>query len=408
MSQTMDRLHLDVESSTNGGISRRVTRLRDDRGTSPIEIFHEFDREVPWSHDTLFDGHVLVILLHAMSRGKPLVVHGPISRAALRNIEELQRAWARWRPETCKKIEILSDRIVDARRVGATEQAISAFSGGVDAVFTAIRHKRTLPESIRYPLSAVLMVHGFDVALENASYFEQLVKRVRPILDELDLRLRVIRTNSMALHLQNWEDSHGLEIAGCLHMLADDYQVGLIGSSEPYDALILPWGSNPVTDHLMSGDRFTVIHDGAGFARTDKVAEIGHVPVVRQSLKVCWEGADQSANCGYCEKCVRTRLNFLAAGCGSPPCFPGELEAKDIMSIPIRNPVQLAELAGIVRYATSRGVEEPWLPVLKERLAEWHDAGLRENNASRQDSAIGIEAPQQPAKKWWQRLRRSA
>ena len=67
-------------------------------------------------------------------------------------------------------------------------------------------------------------------------------------------------------------------------MLADEFQYGLIGSSEPYDALVIPWGSSPITDYLLSGDRLSIVHDGAGFSRTDKVAEVRHNQVACQTL----------------------------------------------------------------------------------------------------------------------------
>ncbi len=41
------------------------------------------------------------------------------------------------------------------------------------------------------------------------------------------------------------------------------YRAGIIGSSNPYNALILPCGSNPITDTMLSGNNFEIIHDGA-------------------------------------------------------------------------------------------------------------------------------------------------
>src|SRR5688572_15124598 len=46
---TMNRLHLEVFDSRINGRSRRITRLISDRTPKPIEIFHEFDRVIPFS-----------------------------------------------------------------------------------------------------------------------------------------------------------------------------------------------------------------------------------------------------------------------------------------------------------------------------------------------------------------------
>lgn len=367
----MDYLHLKVTHAVADGKSRRVTWLHDEPQAINIEIFYEFDRVMPWSDETMMDGHVLPILLYAMSIGKTLRVHGPLSHGIMRNIEELQLIWRLWKPTIYKKIDIIPDRIADVRRGAGQDKAIAAFSGGVDATFTALRHTRTLPEKVRYPLSDVLMVHGFDVAVDNTRDFNDLMLRVTPLLDELHLNLHTIRTNSKTLGLQNWEDSFALELSGCLHMFSDDFQFGLVGSSEPYNGLVLPWGSSPVTDYLMSGDKFEIVHDGAGFLRTEKVAEVAKNVIACTTLKVCWEGSVQSGNCGHCEKCVRTQLNFLAAGCKIPPCFPPGFDINYINSINIRNVAQLAELSAIIRYADLYGATGHWLPVLKKRVKSW-------------------------------------
>jgi hypothetical protein len=180
--------------------------------------------------------------------------------------------------------------------------------------------------------------------------------------------------------------------------------------------LVLPCGSSPVTDHLMPGDRFAVVHDGAGFSRTDKIAEIMKSPLACGTLKVCWAGADQSENCGHCEKCVRTRLNFSAAGAKStPPCFATDLDVEDIRRIQINNKYQLAELASILAYAREHGISAPWMPVLQERLDTWQpvDPSLLErqvNGGAVKQSVVkaleflGID---ESTKKMWRKSRRA-
>jgi len=296
-------------------------------------------------------------------------VHGTLTRKGMRNLEELLQIWTLWKPKLYSHIRIIPENVLDIGGPLGPNNAIAAFSGGVDATFTAVRHAKLLPDDIRYPLTSLLMVQGFDVALSNSHAFTQLMQRVQPLVADLGLQLRTVRTNSKELCLQNWEDSFALELAACLHMFNHEFRYGLIGSSEPYDALILPWGSTPVTDHLMSGDCFSLIHDGAGYSRTDKVAEIARNPIACKTLKVCWEGEDRSGNCGGCEKCIRTRLNFLAASNSAPSCFSGELDLSAINSITIKNAAQLAELSSIVNYAGSHGVEGAWLPLLKARIA---------------------------------------
>src|SRR5882672_9865835 len=150
----MERLHLEVFNTVKDGKTRHITRLTDDRDANAIEVFHEFDRIMPWSGDTPLDGHMLNVLLYAASIGKPLRVHGPLSRTAMRNMEELLLAWSRWKPARYQRIDIVPDGVLDLRGSIGAESAISAFSGGVDATFTALRHAaaiRSVPDATRYP-----------------------------------------------------------------------------------------------------------------------------------------------------------------------------------------------------------------------------------------------------------------
>lgn len=415
----MNRLHLEVRESVRDGKSRRLTRLTGDDGGKPVEIFHEFDRIVPFTADTPLDGHVLIVLLYAASLGRPLVVHGPVSRAAMRNIHELLLVWSRWKPERYARIDVIPERVVDLRPPPGPGATLAAFSGGADATFTALRHAPALGaagDPTRYPLGALLMVHGFDVDLHNYDGFGRLLARVRPLVDALKLDLRTLRTNSRDLRLQDWDDSCGLELAGCLHMYAGEFQFGLRASGEPYEALVLPWGSSPVTDHLMSGDLFSIVHDGAGFSRTDKIAAFLDHPIACRTLKVCWAGADQSENCGRCEKCIRTRLNFLAAGAtGRPACFPDDLNLDHLRAVPISNGIQAGEMRGLLAHAARNNVSGPWMAVLEERLAAWRptDAAVLEREKKggavkralvRMVSRLGLEAP---AKRVWRPARRA-
>jgi hypothetical protein len=373
-----DSLHVHVDHVIEAGCSTRHTRLVNESRGIDIVVTHEFDTIVPWSDATPLDPHVLAIVLYASERGLDVRAHGPLTRQFMRNVHELILAWKRWRPQVYREIRVVPDHVVDARRPALLGKAIAAFSGGVDATFTASRHARLLPDVQRYPLTDVLMVHGFDVPLSRPDEFRQLVDRTKPLRDSLGLRLRTIRTNSKELGLQRWDDSFGAEVAACLHMLSHEFDHGLVGSSMEYDALLYPVGSNPIIDPLTSGDLMTIVHDGAGHSRTEKVAQIAKDEIATRSLKVCWAGPVQSDNCGVCEKCLRTRLNFLAAGHGTPTCFRGEIDEALIERIPIKLDVIRREFEGIAAHARANGVKARWLELLDRRIARaWRQTTLR-------------------------------
>ena len=76
---------------------------------------------------------------------------------------------------------------------------------------------------------------------------------------------------------------------------------------------LIPWGSHPDLDPLWSTERTFLRVDGAEVTRTEKVTAIAASPIAPSRLKVCWR-ADIEANCGRCEKCVRTQCALAIAG----------------------------------------------------------------------------------------------
>ena len=329
-------------------------------------LFYEFPREDAPPRPDSFDGILCAIVLHAMAERIDIHLQGPATRTVLLNLAEFQRAWARWLPAVYQPVEIEVETVISTsgERSG---RSIAAFSGGADSSFTLLRNSKQ-SASPHYGVDTVLLVHGFDVSLSNPADLRELVERTAPIRALTGVQLRIVRTNSKDLRLQKWADSFAAQLAACMHLLSAEYSVALMGSSEPYDALVLPWGSNPVTDHLLSGGHLKIVHDGAAFSRTDKIAFLAGFPAAVESLKVCWEGKQQGRNCGVCEKCVRTQLNFLAVGMTRPSCFDKPLDLRRIPNITMRNDALVAEFRSIVEYAQRRNIDEEWLRLLRKRV----------------------------------------
>ncbi len=272
-------------------------------------------------------------------------------------------------PDRYQAVPIEAERVLDETR--RRREALAAFSGGLDSTFTLLRQHAQTPG--RYGVRSVVMVHGFDVGVRNTQGFDELRRRVQPLLDALEVETLVVRTNAKQpgpFQPSKWEHSFGAQLAGVLHHYSHRFGEGLIASSEPYDALVMPWGSSPALDHLLTGGRMRVVHDGAGFSRSAKAAEIAGHAAAMKGLKVCWAGADQGRNCGVCEKCVRTRLNFLAVGAGEPACFDQPFDPAAIDTIEPENAAALAELVSVAAEAARRGAEGAWLERLRRRLRQ--------------------------------------
>jgi hypothetical protein len=131
--------------------------------------------------------------------------------------------------------------------------------------------------------------------------------------------------------------------------------------------MINTWGSTPATDYLLSGDDLEIVHDGAGYSRTEKIGYITKTPSAVSSLSVCWEGQQENGNCGVCEKCIRTRLNFLAVGVPEPDCFNGPLDLKSLETVHVSK-FFMVELMSLLDHARKNGINAPWVDAVHRRV----------------------------------------
>jgi hypothetical protein len=330
-------------------------------------VWYRFPPSDKNPHTRCDDSFAIATLFLAMQAGQPLVIHGKVSPSLLANLEEFAAIWARWKPDRYHAVAISADR-EEEPDTGAPEEALVAFSGGIDCCYTAYRHAKGLAGRQSKKVTAGLMVHGFDISLEDTRAFDAALQGSQRMLDSLGMALVPLATNWRQLPI-DWNDGHGAALGAALSLFGWRFRYGLIGSGEPYELLPIPWGSTPLTDPLFSSATFAVLHDGAAASRTEKVAVISQWADGCRHLRVCWEGEHKDRNCGCCEKCMRTVLNFRAAGVSCPPCFGHVVTNKMIGNIRINSIPQYNELVSIVAYAETAGRgNQDWAKVLRRRL----------------------------------------
>lgn len=316
----------------------------------------------------LLDGAVIAALPRLMAIGAPVRIEGAMSRQALSGLSDWQALWARWRPGVLRRIELRPSSVQDV--LPSSTRAVSLFSGGVDATFTALRHAALLPPAERETLTGLAMVHGADLPLDEDGAFGHLVERTRPLREALGLELHVLRTDlRRTLQGLAWDDTHAAQLVGCLHFLSGRYGVGIIAGAEPVDRMPIVYGSSPTVDPLLSGGRMRIRHDGVAWTRPDKIASIASFPGATEGLRVCWEDGRNPRNCGVCEKCLRTRLSFRAAGAAEPDCFDRPFDAARIARIPLY-PQMARTYRDILAHARAKGCKGDWVDALAARL--WH------------------------------------
>lgn len=334
----------------------------------PDQTHHLLWYKIPLEHEKLMtnrcDPFVIATLMLAMNHSADFVIHGQVSPSLLRNLEEFQTAWSCWLPQRYQKIELIADEEKEIL-ISPKNRTITAFSGGVDSCFSVYHHRKGKGSKRFPPLETGLMIHGFDIPLNQEDIFANAANKSQLMLSSQGVNLITIQTNFRELPL-NWEDAHGTGIAACLSLFQESHNCALIPSTSAYQEMVIPFGSNPITDRLLSSDSFPIFYDGGGFTRLEKIKAISEWPEALQYLRVCWQGKELDRNCGKCEKCMRTILGFRVMGIPLPSCFSEDITDQQIRQIKAVGAFKLTELKGIQTAAKKANLSDPWVKALDE------------------------------------------
>jgi hypothetical protein len=298
------------------------------------------------------DFAAVALIPYAMSQRLDLHLEGPVHKSLLANLDEYQDAWSLWRPDLFGHVRLSAEEVIEgtssAVTAGQLDTGIAAFSGGIDSTFLVATHASS---SLGYrtvrPALAV-MIHGFDVPVDDDAGFAVALEKGRAILKEFSIPLASVRTNWRQFS-PDWEMTFVAGVAAVLHQFAGHARVGMVAADYRYGLEPMPWGSNSITNSLLGSDAFPIRSTGFGTPRTRKCAFIAQWEGIRHSIRVCWAGPDPGHNCTYCEKCVRTKLNFLAAGIGEIPAL-GPLRKSEVLRLRTHEPAQLTMLREIAQY----------------------------------------------------------
>lgn len=354
-----------ISEERSEGLVRRVAKSHDK------EVWWDIKGEthvLPPPLD-LHDMAATCFIFYAMNKGEDLHVAGPVSRPLLENLEDLVASWVNYCPQLYKRIRISADEEVsDVRRITSPQsknRAIAAFSGGLDATFTAWRHHNGKVGRKSRKLLAGALIQGFDLPLGESKAFENSIASTSTTLQSIGVPLVTIQTNWKNEVCTSWEMEFGVGVATCLMNYLGAVDTALIGSDMDYRRLVFPWGGSPMTYGMLSGDGFKVIYDGGEFARTEKAEAISEWEIGLYNLRVCWAGPLTGKNCGVCEKCIRTKLNFLAVGAQLPPSLTGSPSLIGVARLRTANEQQISLLNDIVETAEKRNIHDPWVKALK-------------------------------------------
>ena len=292
--------------------------------------------------DAFLAGCFPLAALHGEARVR---IEGHLCPMLVEGLRTAHAWWASWggMPPQAPAIESLSGgRAVDLAK---PRRAVACLSGGVDGLHMLLRNRQLYRPSDPAYIREALFVHGFDIGKRARTpeneHFRMALARLEPVAAETGLRLIRCRTNLRHLPSKPgfWANRHnGAALAAVGHAATLGPAFLFIGGtyhvSDP-----VPVGSHPAVDGLFSSQRLTVIHDGSRFSRLEKVRELAQWPTALAALRVCPDNIGDRPNCGHCEKCLRTRLELLAAGVEETTAFGPSLTPVELWDQAVPQPI---------------------------------------------------------------------
>lgn len=266
------------------------------------------------------DAFVVAMLPIAMTLGEDIEVKGVVSPRLAYGIQEYQHVQNAWRPKQFKIIDIRYSELKSTSEMETKGAVGCSFSGGVDSFYSLWRHLPKNEKIPEYRITHCIIINGFDndVDLDNTGFFQKILLTYEPMIQNLGLKLVVIRTNQQQFRLaaigpRNLHHSYGAVLTSSALVLGRLFSRFYIPGTHKYGKLI-PVGSHIIFDHLLSTESMETINDGANASRVEKTAVIAQWPETYSRLRACFyktkinEKTGTIENCCRCEKCIRTMI----------------------------------------------------------------------------------------------------
>jgi hypothetical protein len=328
-------------------------------GVEPQRIWFRSETEVTPSADAA----LAACLLPAMRSGGSLEMDEPISPRLLKSQREyqaIQRVWSfdwAYGERPLEEVEVTAparspDQPAPTGRVGAF------FSGGVDSFATILSN----PD-----VTDLVFIRGVDI-LPRLAHQEGLADRVeerlREAAAELGKPLHVIETNVRDLSdpLVRWECYFSAPLLAVAHFFAPLFDRVLITGDADHETQPL-MGTALLVDHLWSSEKLEVEDFGGRLSRHQRVGLVAEHPVVRNTLRTCWENPEGAYNCGRCRKCLQTMLSLELHGARQGvETFPPDLDLDRLEGFELNQSISLViweDLLAAVREAGRTDLEAP-------------------------------------------------
>ena len=245
-------------------------------------------------------------LLPCMELGLDCTIDGVVSARLLESVGKIQDIFSAW-DSRFHRIRVTGTGGSELSTESNKRRSGSFFSGGIDSLYTLYRHRDEIDD--------LILIHGFDVDLEDHALRKQVSGRVREFASNTGKSLIEVETN-VGIFLRKyvgWSFGHGPALTAVGHLLAPRLRRIFIPATHTL-ADEVAWGSHPLVDPLWSSEMLEFIHDGDDVTRVQKTEAVVGWPDAMNCLRVCWKNSGGAYNCGRCAKCMRTMVTLQMLG----------------------------------------------------------------------------------------------
>jgi len=269
---------------------------------------------------------VAATLLAAMSQGRDIVIHAPVSGRLLEAVPALTRTYREWEPSR-KEVAVFAPAAA-LRGEGPTRVGLF-FSAGVDSYYSFLKHLGEITD--------LILIEGFEIPHSDHQLYANAARLARRIGAHYGLPVHEVATDLRLFMLQNGVEmgraGYGTMLACIAHMLASEFgRIYVAVAHSDRD----PFQDSTRTSlgQLWSTESFQLVHDGGEATRIDKLRRIAQDDFALSTLRTCVDQPTRNINCGRCEKCVRTMIGLLVIDAlDRCPTFETGLDPRRIMEL---------------------------------------------------------------------------
>ena len=246
-----------------------------------------------------------------------------IDKDFYKSIDDIKKGFVKVYPEVELKGEFIAKNIVN-NAYEVSDKTTCLFSGGVDATFTFLRHRKEKP--------VLFNVWGVDISLDDVQGHDETQQYFIKLAKAFDTSYICIKSTLRKFLNESYLNTKTYEIIKDYWWHGAQHSIGLLSLLAPYNYINkiktnyiastftqteldqgVKCASYPIIDNALVMASTKVVHDGFDYARIDKIKYICSTCKEENytvDLKVCFHYIN-GKNCSACEKCFRTIAAIL-------------------------------------------------------------------------------------------------